>query len=337
MKHLFFICLCFISIQSIFAQSNCTSTTLFTEKKCSGDEVNADEKELFKIINEYRTQNNLPPVSLSDALSLVANRHLLDLNWNLKYLTHGWSNCPYELKNEKTWDCVFTSPQRLGTNYTGRGYENLYRNLNGNAVPSLALEAWKKSPMHNNLILNLDIWKETKFDAFGVAISGNFAAIWFGSTGNSEIDYDKEVKGLGVSFQTVVKGLTTILSIEKEATLVDSEKWIGKSADKTIILEIYGKEKDISQTTMAFSIKLLKNGALTPQSRSALSQFLKNVAEKWSDREKWLDAALLKLSKTPKVPQVINVGNKTIEVKVDSNGILIVLVKPLTKPIAREL
>lgn len=337
MKLIFLVSFSLLFLHSIFAQTNCSQTTLFTEKKCNGDEVNAAEKELFKIINDYRVQNSLPPVALSEPLSLVANRHLIDLNLNLKYLTHGWSNCPYELKNEKTWDCVFTSPQRLGTNYAGQGYENLYRNLNGNAVPSLALEAWKKSPMHNNLILNLEIWKETKYDAFGVAISGNYAAIWFGSTGNSEIDLDKEIKGLGVSFKDVVKGLTTILSIEKEASLVDSEKWVGKSADKSIQIEIYGREKDIAQTTMAFSTKLLKNGDLTPQSRSALGQFLKNVAEKWSDREKWFDAALQKLSKSPKVPQTINVGNRTIEAKVNPNGTLTVLVKPFSKPIAKEL
>lgn len=319
------------------AQINCTGTTLFTEPKCAGDEINATERELFRIINEYRAQNNLPPVALSEPLSFVANRHILDLTLNVKYLTHGWSNCPYDIKKEATWDCVFASPQRLKTNYSGNGYENLYRNLGGNATPALALEAWKKSTMHNNLILNLDVWKDTKFDAFGVAVSGNYAAIWFGSKGGGDVNFGKEIKGLGVSFEKVVSGLTTVLSIEKESSIDNFDKWTGKSSDDSIRLEIYGREKDISETAMSLSVKLGKDAQITPQSRSALTQFLKNVAEKWSDREKWFDASLLKLSKSPKAAQTINVGNKMFEVKINANNYLIVTVKPSLKPQPREL
>jgi len=326
-----------ICVQSFFAQANCSGAGLFTEQKCAGDEVSQTEKELFRIINEYRAQNNLPPVALSEPLSFVANRHILDLTINVKYLTHGWSNCPYDIKNEKTWDCVFESPKRLKTNYQGQGFENLYRNLNGNASPQLALEAWKKSPMHNNLILNLDIWKNTKYDAFGVAVSGNYAAVWFGSRGDQQINLGKEIKGLGVSFGKVVDGLTNILSIEKESSLADSEKWVGKSSDNSIKLEIFGKEKDISETTMSFSVRLDKKFQLTPQGRSALSQFLKNLAGNWTVREQWIDAALLKISKTPKSVQTVDVGNKTIQVKINAENYLTVLVKPNLKPQPKEL
>src|SRR6185369_6468608 len=87
-----------MSVQCFSAQVNCSGSTLFTEQKCVGDEISPAEKELFRIINEYRAQNNLPPVALSESLSFVANRHILDLTLNIKYLTHGWSNCPYDLK-----------------------------------------------------------------------------------------------------------------------------------------------------------------------------------------------------------------------------------------------
>lgn len=326
-----------ICVHSLFAQINCTNVTLFTEKQCIGDEVSQQEKELFQIINEYRAQNKLPPIILSDSLSLVANRHLLDLTINLKYLTHGWSNCPYDIKDDKTWNCVFESPQRLNSNYQGQGYENLYRNLGGNATPALALEAWKKSPMHNNLILNLDIWKDTKFDAFGLAISGNYAAIWFGSKGDQQLNLGKEIKGLGVTFEKLVDGLTNVLSIEKESTLAESEKWIGQSADKSILLEIYGREKDISETTMAFSVKLGKKSQLSPQNRTVLSRFLKNLAEDWTLREKWIDIVLLKLSKLPKSTQTVDVGNKTILVKINATNYLTFFVEPNKKPVAKEL
>ncbi len=337
MKNILFFCLIFICVQSLFAQTNCSGTMLFTEKKCVGDEINPTEKELFRIINEYRAQNKLPPVALSEPLSFVANRRLLDLTINVKYLTHGWSNCPYDIKNQSTWNCVFDSPRRLNAGYLGQGFENLYRNLGGGATPVLALEAWKKSPTHNNLILNLDIWKDMKFDALGVGISGNYAAIWFGSSGGEQINLGREIKGLGISFEKLVNGLTTVLSIEKESSLAGSEKWVGKSADNSIKLEIFGQEKDIAETTMSFSVRLDKKFQLTPQGRSALSQFLKNLAESWTQREKWIDTSLQKISRVPKSSQTVDFGNKTIQMKINADNYLTVLVKPNQKPLAKEI
>src|SRR4051812_41656885 len=100
-----------ICVQVFFAQESCSGTTLFTAQKCAGDEVNPTEQELFRIINEYRAQNKLPPVVLSNSLSFVANRHLLDLTLNIKSLTHSWSNCPYDVKKEDSWNCLFEAPQ----------------------------------------------------------------------------------------------------------------------------------------------------------------------------------------------------------------------------------
>src|SRR5215212_9101487 len=118
-----------LSIFSLYqiasAQKTCDGKQLFTEKTCAGDTLDTKEKELFRLINEYRAQNRLAPLVLSDALSIVANRHLLDLNINIKYLTHGWSNCAYDSKNQSTWNCVSNAPKMLGVNYAGNGYENL--------------------------------------------------------------------------------------------------------------------------------------------------------------------------------------------------------------------
>lgn len=336
MKKILFFCLVFACAPNLFAAVNCNGTMLFTEKICAGDEINAAERELHRIINEYRAQNKLAAVALSEPLSNVANRHILDLTLNVKYLTHGWSNCPYDIKRAETWNCLFESPQRLKSAYTGQGFENLYRNLNGAATPALALEAWKKSQMHNNLILNLDVWKDTRYDAFGVAIEGNYAAIWFGSKGDQQINFGKEIKGLGVSFEKLVDGLTSVISIEKESSLAGSEKWVGKSADNSIKMEIYGRESDIAETSMAFSVRLDKKFQLTPPGRSALMQFLKNLSPDWALREKWTDAALQKIGKAPKSVQTTNVKNKTIEMKINSENYLTVLVKPNLKPQAVE-
>jgi uncharacterized protein YkwD len=326
-----------ISVQMFFAQEGCSGTTLFTAQKCSGDEVNSTEQELFRIINEYRAQNKLPPVVLSDSLSFVANRHLLDLTLNVKSLTHSWSNCPYDVKKQDSWNCLFEAPQRLKTNYAGQGYENLYRNLNGDATPATALEAWKKSPKHNILILNLEIWKNTKFDGLGIAFNGNYAAIWFGSNESSQMKLGKNTKGLGVSYAKMVEGLTNILTIEKEDSLEETDKWVGKSADNSIILEIYGDEKEITETEMALSVKLENNIQLSPQGRTALSQFLKNIAPNWKDRDKWMDETLLLISKTPTGVRTLKAGKRTMEVRLKSKSYLTVEVRKSSKPVAKEL
>ncbi|MBS1793993.1 MAG: CAP domain-containing protein [Acidobacteria bacterium] len=318
------------------AQANCGGNAALTEKKCPGDELTATEKELFKMINDYRAANNLPPVALSESLSLVANRHLLDLANNVRTFTHGWSNCPYDLKDEKTWGCVFDAPKRLKAGYDGNGYENLYRNLNGAATPALALDAWKKSQFHNNLILNLDVWKDTKFDAFGLAISGNYAAMWFGSDGGAD-RVGKQTKGLGVSFDKAVEGLTSVLRIKKDSALIESDRWVGRSVDKSVALEIIGRQDDIDQTTMAFSVRLEKNFQLNAQNRAVLSTFLANLTDGWNDREKWLDAALEFISKNPKGFRTLNIQNKTIEMRIGAQNKLTVLVKPTEKPRAKEI
>jgi hypothetical protein len=102
MKRFLLLGMLLIGAQCVFADANCSGVTLFSEQKCVGDEISSTERELYRIINEYRAQNNLPPVALSEPLSFVANRHILDLTINVKYLTHGWSNCPYDLKKEDT-------------------------------------------------------------------------------------------------------------------------------------------------------------------------------------------------------------------------------------------
>lgn len=337
MKIILLFCLIVLCLQSHSAQTNCTGAKLFTEKKCAGDEISPSERELFRLINEYRAQYKLPPVTISEPLSFVANRHLLDLSLNIKYLTHGWSNCPYDIKKDETWNCLFQSPQRLNSGYSGQGFENLYRNLGGEASPALALEAWKKSPMHNNLILNLDIWKKTKYDAFGVAVSGNYAAIWMGAKGGGDVELDQEVKGFGVSFDELVKGMTTILSIQKTESLGESGKWVGRSADNSIRLEIFGSEKDVAETSLALSVKLNRGAQISPQSRSALLQFLANLSPSWRDPEKWVDAALTQLAKNSKIPQSITIGKKTFIFSINAANVLNIVVKPAGKTGAREL
>lgn len=319
-----------------FAQTKCEGEKIFNEKNCSGDEVNQSEKELYRLVNEYRAQNNLPPIPLSDSLSIVANRHLLDLILNIKSLTHGWSNCLYDIKNKDTWNCVFESPKRLKVDYAGKGFENLYRNNGGNAMPALALEAWKKSAMHNALILNLNNWKDIKFDAFGIAINGQYAALWFGSSsGIKDGLKNSNTPGLGVTFEKAVAGLTEIISIKKSSSNVESEQWTGTSPDKSVLLEVVGTKEDVSQATISIKIRLEKKSQISEKNRNVLSVFLNNLASEWKEREEWANSAIKNLQSNPKNPQTINQGNKTITMTVDAQNYLSITIKP--RPTAKEI
>lgn len=335
---LLFICLAFFVLfcSPISAQINCESEKIFTEKNCIGDEISPTERELYKIVNEYRVQNNLPQIPISEALSVLANRHLLDISLNIKSFTHGWSNCPYNINDNDTWDCVFEAPKRLKVGYNDKGYENLYRNNGGNATPALALAAWKKSPMHNGLILNLENWKNIKFDAFGVAINGNLVALWFGApSGIKDALNNSKMLGLGVTFEKAVEGLTDVISIKKASSTAQNEQWTGSSPDKTVLLEVIGTETDVSQANIGIKIRLEKNYQINSKNRGILSTFLTNLASEWKERESWTNDSIKNLKINPKTPQTVTVGNKVFIMSVDAQNYLSIIVKP--KPKAKQI
>lgn len=324
----------------LFSQVNCTGAKIFSEKSCAGDDLTAQEKELYKIVNEYRAKNNLQPIALSNPLSVVANRHLLDLINNIKSLSHGWSNCPYDIKNQSTWNCLFQSPKRLNVGYSGSGYENLYRNLNGVATPVLALGAWKKSEMHNSLILNSNLWKDTKFDAFGIAISGSYAALWFGSTaGISNEAKSQKPSGLGVSFEKAVSGLSSSITIKKASSNLENEEWSGTSPDKSVILSLVGVKEDISQADISIKIKIEKDSQISQKNRDILRTFLRNLAPEWKERDAWVDSAITKLRQNPKEPQTATQGNRvlTISHTIDRSNYVSITVKSYRKATAIQI
>ena len=84
-----------------------------------------------------------------------------------------WEVCCYTDDHAKA-QCMWNKPREL-TRYKGNGYE-IAAGM-GNAQD--ALDGWKHSVHHNNVIINKDIWK-TKWEAIGIGIYGNYAVVWFG-------------------------------------------------------------------------------------------------------------------------------------------------------------
>lgn len=321
-----------LTTQIAVAQKACDGKQLFSEKSCAGDAVDEKEKELFRIINEYRAQNKLAPLVLSDALSVVANRRMIDLTVNINPqlpLSHSWSNCPYDVKNKSTWKCVLDAPKTFGVKYDGNGYENIFRSTKP-ASPVMALDAWKKSELHNALILNQSFFKDLNWDGIGIAISGNCAAIWVGAKVALAVN-SAQSKGLGITFESAVAGLTNVIPIRQTDTVAESNKWSGSSVDKTITLEIYGRREDIAEATIGLSIKLGKDSTMSQRNRDLLIKFLKNLIPEWSEPEKWSREALENLIMDRKVVQSAPIGARFVEMSLDQNSILSVRVKPNSK------
>lgn len=311
---------------SALAQPNCSAGQVLTAKSCAGDAASANENALFQLVNKYRTANGRAALRLSAPLSLLANRRVLDLQLNMRTLTHSWSNCPYDINVQKTWPCVTDAPRRLNTGYNGEGYETLYRTTAGQAEPALALQAWQKSSLHNSIILNEGTFKDTKWDEVGVAIDGQYAVLWFGSPATKQKGFGAE-KGLGVSFDEAVAGLTKIFAITQTSAQVESGKWQGTSADKKIKLEIYGARSDISEANVAISLKL-DAGKLSPQAQAAVSTLLKNLFPEWQDSDRWLLAAVEAISQNQSVTKTKLVRKNAIEIASNAPNSLKLLIRP---------
>lgn len=150
---------------------------------CSADAVT-----LIELLNDYRAENALGPISASSSLCTVGDLHVQDLaaeaphtvaNCNLHSWSDAgaWSGCCYT-PDHAAAQCMWDKPREL-TDYPGNGYENAAGG-GGSLGPAEALELWKSSPGHNAVMLNEGTWANLTWNAVGVGISGGYAVLWFG-------------------------------------------------------------------------------------------------------------------------------------------------------------
>lgn len=153
--------------------------------------VSKNEYKLYKLINQYRASKNLPAIPLSKSLTYVAQVHCKDLVENQpdkgKCNMHSWSNkgnwegCCYTSDHKKA-SCMWNKPSEL-TNYPSSGFEISHWSSyqSGDGVPAeQALQSWKSSNGHNNVIINRSVWKNKEWKAIGIGIHKNYACVWFG-------------------------------------------------------------------------------------------------------------------------------------------------------------
>jgi hypothetical protein len=144
---------------------------------------------LAEAINAYRQAQGLAAIPVSDELTRVAKAHIADLaahhpevacNGNLhSWSSNGnWTSGCYDPNNQATYPLMWNKPKEIA-GYQGNGYE-----ISAWRSPSIdadqALDIWKGSKGHNDVILNLDIWAGFPWGAMGGWLADGYACVWFG-------------------------------------------------------------------------------------------------------------------------------------------------------------
>ena len=159
------------------------------------------EKELVKLINDYRISLGKKPLNVSKSLTYVARTHtkdqILHFEYNLKderglpANLHSWSKYGnwtpvMYTADHKYHELSDKKPKEL-TKYTFGGTEisagQQYYDQIHQMTPNMALDLWKNSPGHNHEIIKNNIF----YNAFhaerimGISIHDGFANVWFGN------------------------------------------------------------------------------------------------------------------------------------------------------------
>jgi uncharacterized protein YkwD len=151
------------------------------------------EVELGGLVNDYRTAHGLPPVTLSISLSQVAQWHVIDLKTHqpdtgtdargLACNLHSWSDQGYWTPACYTFDHAYPEgmwfkPREITRNrYMGYGFENAAW---GYGSPAAALEGWKNSPGHAQVILEQGPWDGHNWQSLGIGVYESYYVIWLG-------------------------------------------------------------------------------------------------------------------------------------------------------------
>ena len=105
-----------------------------------------EELEFVGLINDYREQNGLRPVILSDTLAVAAERHSKDMA-EYSFFAHNTAQSSYYPGGAQPWDRM----KAEGYDYNTPKGENL---AVGYETAEEAMRAWKDSPSHNAAMLD---------------------------------------------------------------------------------------------------------------------------------------------------------------------------------------
>lgn len=158
-------------------------------------QVDAASQQLFDSVNAYRISLGLHQIAASSSLNEVAMQHAIDLQLNKpdrgRCNLHSWSRSPnwkgccYRDARPKA-ECMWDKPREITRGkYAGNGYE-IAAWLSEDITPAYALDLWKKSKGHHDVMINSGVWSTLKWRAMGAAIYGNYAVVWFGEAADAQ-------------------------------------------------------------------------------------------------------------------------------------------------------
>lgn len=158
------------------------------------------EKELVKLINDYRISLGKKPLNVSKSLTYVARTHnrdqVLHFENDLKddqgrpANMHSWSKygnwTPTMYNKHSRHRLMWNKPGEL-TPYKSEGFEisagQQYYTEVYQMTPEIALNLWKNSPDHNEFIIKnnvlYDVYHAERI--MGISIHDGFANVWFGN------------------------------------------------------------------------------------------------------------------------------------------------------------
>jgi hypothetical protein len=161
-------------------------------------DLSIEEQKLYDMIMEYRKKKKLPSIPLSKSLTFVAQTHTKDLIENKpdlgRYNAHSWSKngnwTPVKYTGQyHQAKYVWNKPREL-TLYKGNGYEIACGDNDCCSdfiiTADFMLNRIKNSPAHNDMTINKNMFKKTKWKAIGISIRGGFAVVWFGKEEDKE-------------------------------------------------------------------------------------------------------------------------------------------------------
>jgi hypothetical protein len=158
--------------------------------------LNDKEQQLANLVNQYRVDNHLSAVPITNSLTEVARLHIIDLNtYHPDTETYEVGDCnKHSWSNQGDWTAVCyndsntamhslsrSKPREITDGiYEGDGYEISAYNSQ-EITPEIAFNTWRTSTEgHNDVMLNLNQWADHPWEAMGVGIDGNYAVVWFG-------------------------------------------------------------------------------------------------------------------------------------------------------------
>ncbi len=121
----------------------------------AADLYDAEEEQFLQLINEYRQDNGVGPLTLSDTLSVASERHSEDMG-KYNFFAHDTVKSSYYPAGSPPW-----------TRMAAEGYEfNTFKGENiaaGFETAEEVLQGWRNSPSHNHAML------DGNYHAIGIA------------------------------------------------------------------------------------------------------------------------------------------------------------------------